>query len=101
MAVTPMDLQVLFMQEPAAAKESEKKRRAKEARQTRLGNLSRYRSHNPTVQSTEDSAAPAEIDDEGGGNQGRYRGGGAGEDEEEEKERPSEEGKGDVVDFEA
>jgi len=99
MGVTPMDLQVLFMQEPAAAKEADKRRRKEEARKTRLGNLARYRSHNPEVEATEESAVPEEVSDEGGGGRRRYRH--REQEEESEEEQPQEEGKGDVMDFEA
>jgi hypothetical protein len=101
MAVTPMDLQVIFMQEPAAAKEADKKRRSEEARRSRLANLSRYRSKNLSVGEAESSAAATEVDDEGGGQGGRYRGRFGGQPEEEQNEKPKEEGKGDVMDYEA
>lgn len=101
MAVTPMDLQVIFMQEPAAAKEADKRRRQENIRQSRLAELSRYRSKNPTVGATEDSTAAQEIDDEGSGGGANYRGRSGAQEEEEEQEKPKEEGKGDVMDYEA
>lgn len=88
------------MQEPAAAKEADKRRRQENIRQSRLAELSRYRSKNPTIDATDGSSSPQEIDDEGGGGGARYHGRG-GEEEEEEQEKPKEEGKGDVMDYEA
>lgn len=101
MAVTPMDLQVLFMQEPAAAKENDKRRRMENLRQIRLGDLERYRGNNLSVDELDESAGVGEVSEDGGGGGAAYMGGNASEDEEEEKERPHEDGKGDVMDFEA
>jgi len=103
MSVTPMDLQVLFMQEPAAAKENDKRRRMENLRQIRLGDLERYRGNNPSVDETEESAGIGEVTQEGGGQGGFYSGGNQGEEESEESpaKRPEEEGKGEVMDFEA
>lgn len=101
MAITPMDLQVLFMQEPAAAKEADKRRRMEETRQTRLASLTKYRSNNPSVQSTEATAEGQQVNAEGGGGGTRYRRREQDEESDQPEERVKEEGKGDVVDFEA
>lgn len=103
MSVTPMDLQVLFMQEPAAAKENDKRRRMENLRQNRLGNLQRYRSNNPSVEETEQSGGVGEVSEDGGGGGGFYSGQNqtSEETEESDSERPDEDGKGEMMDFEA
>jgi len=98
MSVSPMDLQVLFMQEPAAAKEADKRRRMEEARQTRLASLTKYRSNNPSVEAADAAAEVQQTGDDGGGGGAQYQ---QREQSEKQEERPDEEGKGDVMDYEA
>lgn len=103
MSVTPMDLQVLFMQEPAAAKENDKRRRMESLRQNRLGDLQRYRSNNPSVEEMDQSAGIGEVTEDGGGQGGFHSPQNQNQEETEESEskRPEEDGKGEMVDFEA
>lgn len=103
MPVTPMDLQVLFMQESSVSREAERMRRFPEEVRNRLGRRTVAESLRETVDEAE--AAEAKVIDEEEGQRPpnylfrtapRHR-----NPEETENDQPQEEGKGAQIDLKA
>jgi hypothetical protein len=103
MAVTPMDLQVVFMQEGKAAREAERQRRFPSEVRNRLGRRTVAESLRESVDATE--AAESKVIEEDGGRGSTYffRGRPRHRPEEEENggKAPQEEGKGAQIDLQA
>lgn len=103
MAVTPMDLQVVFMQEGRVAREAERQRRFPSEVRDRLGRRTVAESLRESVDATE--AAESKIVEEDGGRGSNYffRGGPRHRPPEEGngEESPREEGKGAQIDLKA
>ncbi|MFP4687157.1 MAG: hypothetical protein ACLFN5_03505 [bacterium] len=103
--VTPMDLQVLFMQEGRAARHADRVEKSPAEARAATARKIAQESQEDSVNSANEAAAARDIDEEGGGQ------GGAGyfarrrsqapeiEEEEEKKPPPDLEGKGDVMDL--
>lgn len=102
MSVTPMDLQVLFMQESRASREAERMRRFPSEVRNRIGRRTVAESLRESVDATE--AAEAKVIDEEGGRQAPnyfLRRGPRHQGSTEEPEAPEEEGKGAQIDLRA
>lgn len=65
MAVSPMDLQVLFMQEGKVANQAEKKRKSASAKRSRLGRKTAFRSLQENVDAADEIDSKM-VDGEGG-----------------------------------
>jgi len=103
MAVTPMDLQVVFMQEGRVAREAERKRRFPSEVRDRLGRRTVAESLRESVESTEAMDSKVVEEDGGRGSSYFFRGRPRHrpEDEDTRGEAPEEEGKGARIDLKA
>ncbi len=103
--VTPMELQVLFMQEGRAAREVDKAQKAPAESRARSARKIAQESQEETVDSADESAEAKSVDEEGKqGSPGyfarrRTQAPEVAEEEEEGKPTPGLEGKGDVMDL--
>lgn len=101
MAVTPMDLQVLFMQESNAAREAKRLQKHGQEVKSRMARKTAYRSLRESVDAADDVDSKR-VDEEGGQGTPNYfarRPYQPEEREQPERERAKEEGKGDRIDL--
>jgi hypothetical protein len=100
MAVTPMDLQVLFMQEGKAAKQADRLQRFPKEVRNRIGRRTVAESLRESVDATE-SAETKVVDEDGGQQPAQYfsRRQPRHRETETKKESPDEEGKGAQIDL--